>query len=70
MMVYIDFYPDAWITGMSMKTTEILVRLKTAIFALTEAEKEAAEGASDHAERIGEVRFLLEALYAEIKKSE
>lgn len=53
-----------------MKTTEILVRLKTAIFALTEAEKVAVEGKSGHGERIGEVRFLLEALYDEIKKAE
>lgn len=53
-----------------MDKTEILVRLKTAVFALKEAEKVAREGASDHADRISEVRFLLEALYTEIYTTE
>lgn len=53
-----------------MESVEMMVRLKTAIFSLKEAEKVAAEGKSQHAERIAEVRVLLELLYAEVKKSD
>jgi hypothetical protein len=54
-----------------MDNTEILVRLKTAIFSLKEAESVARVGGENaHADRIAELRFLLEQLYAEIWKPE